>query len=103
MFSFFKRNKEYKKLSAAPTMPPTGGTAVKTTTTRSIYVAPVESNSNYDSGPDIVDTIIAAEVISSIMSTDTSSYDNGSSYDSGSSDYSGGGGDFGGGGSDSSW
>jgi len=91
MFSFFKRNKEYKKLSAAPTMPPTGGTAVKTTTTRSIYVAHVESNSNYDSGPDIVDTIIdtiiAAEVISSIMSTDTSSYDNGSSYDSGSSDY----------------
>jgi len=82
MFSFFKRKKEYKNLAAAPSMPPAppkGGSAVKRQLElREEIRRPVESTSNYDSGPDIIDTIIAAEIISS-------AFDSSNSYDSGSS------------------
>jgi len=105
MFSFFKRNKNFIAMAAAPSMPPAppkGGSAVKRhLELREEIRRPVESNKNYDSGPDIVDTIIAAEIISSAFDS-SSSYDSGSSCDSGSS-YDSGSCDFSSGGSDSSW
>ena len=103
MFSFFKRKKEYKNLAAAPTMPPAPSkSAAHQLELREEIRRPVVSTSNYDSGPDIVDTIIAAEIISSAFDS-SNSYDSGSSHSSGSSDFSGGGGSSDGGGASGSW
>lgn len=115
MFSFFKRNKkETDNMSYVPKpgatgykpSPPSARTGVqRPQLVQRTYTS--NNTSNYDSGPDIVDNIIAAEIVSSIADS-SSSYDSGSSYDSSSSSdsyggFDGGGGSFDGGGASGDW
>ena len=106
-FSIFKQKKKFPKTSykaSSPMITRTHTPMITNTHTPMIRStsATTEIHNHYysddyarryDSGPDILDTIITAEIISSAMDSSSSTYDNSSSYDnSGSNDFSGGGG-----------
>ena len=117
-FSIFKQKKKFPKTSykaSSPMITRTHTPMITNTHTPMIRStsATTEIHNHYysddyarryDSGPDILDTIITAEIISSAMDSSSSTYDNSSSYDnSGSNDFSGGGGSFDGGGASGDW
>ena len=101
MFNFFKRKKRTKPAVVTHTPAiPTGGSAIKQTQRvehiHTSYTAPT-----YNSSPDIIDSIVTAEIVSSALDS-SSSYDSSSSSDS-YGGYDGGGSSFDGGGASGDW